>query len=170
MHLPKADNFSDRALLGLAKCSWRKRWAVRARPGQPLSGRVRPRVAEAGRKRSNEVRGSGPPGRARAFGCWDQTLDCKPCEEEGLWLIQSERRIRAPSITLATGRGGWSCRSGGLGPALVALVNRTMSRPKVGVPPTPDAFLVLREGGRPRRHSDLGGLREMILDRVGGKR
>lgn len=155
MHLPKADNFSDRALLGLAKCSWRKRWAVRARPGQPLSGRVRPRVAEERGwekkvERSKRVWASRARKSFRGLGSDTRLRTLRG----GGPLAHPIREEDPASITLATGRGGWSCCGGGLGPALV---NRTMSRPKVGVPRNPDAFLVLREGGRPRRHSDLEG-------------
>lgn len=45
------------------------------------------------------------------------------------------------SVALATGRTGSSRRGGSLGPALG---NRVMSRPKVGVQPDPDGFIVWR--------------------------
>lgn len=40
----------------------------------------------------------------------------------------------------------------------LALGNRTMSRPKVGVPGDPDAFIVLREGREATEAFLLGGV------------
>lgn len=89
----------------------------------------------------------------KTFRGWDRTQAHEPRGEEGARLSQSERRIRAPSVALATGREACARLGSGLGPALG---DRTMSRPKVGVPRDPDVFIVLREGREATEASDLG--------------
>lgn len=128
---------------------------------------MRPRVAEARgwETKVERVRGSGPPRRAKAFSGWDWTL--ARAERRALGSSNQSGGSGRPPSPWQRDAEARARRGGGLGPALG---NRTMSRPKVGVPRSPDAFVVLREGREATEAFRLGGPRGVIPDRVGGKR
>ena len=159
MRLPKHDNFSDSALLGQAKFSWKRRKAVNNRGS--LAGRapgLRRRKAA-----SKTLRGW------KGLGC--RARDLQPLGTKGVLWPHPIRTVdpgAPPPVALATGRTGVSARRGDS--LDQALGNRFMSRPKVGMPLDPPAFAVLyeRKGGcggiqklgSSRRDSEVGILAE----------
>lgn len=134
MHLPKSDNFAHAAFLDPRKHGCRRRWAVRARGGQPSSGRCAQGRRKVGQgEKGWEGRGTwaaGTPSQRRVSG--GRELGTPP--RAAPWA----RPIRAadpgvPSSPWQRDAQALAGRGGGLD---LALGNRVMSRPKVGMAPS----------------------------------